>query len=38
MTTSPCRHEATPLYAPDHDFDLAPRSSMMPDIGADEAQ
>jgi hypothetical protein len=38
LTTSPCRHEATPLYAPDHDFDLAPRSSMMPDIGADEAQ
>ena len=38
MTTSPCRHEATPLYAPDHDFDFATRSSTMPDIGADEAQ
>ncbi|MCA1665264.1 MAG: right-handed parallel beta-helix repeat-containing protein, partial [Myxococcales bacterium] len=36
--TSPCRHEATPLYAPDHDFDFEPRSSTMPDIGADEVQ
>lgn len=38
LSTSPCRHEASPLYAPNHDFDFQPRSSTMPDIGADEAQ
>ena len=39
--TSPCRNEASPLSAPNHDFDFERRpdaTSMMPDIGADEVQ
>lgn len=38
---SPCLNEASPLYAPDHDYDFARRpdaASMKPDIGAVELQ
>jgi hypothetical protein len=41
VPTSPCRNEASPASAPDHDFDFEHRpdaTSMMPDIGADETQ
>ena len=41
LPTSPCISEASPLGAPDHDFDFEPRpdpKTGMPDIGADEAQ
>jgi hypothetical protein len=39
--TSPCIGEASPMYAPDHDFDFEPRPDAKtgkPDIGADEVQ
>jgi hypothetical protein len=38
---SPCISEATPMTAPDHDYDLEPRpdaTTLKPDIGADELQ
>lgn len=41
LSTSPCIGEASPLFAPDHDFDFEPRpdgATGKPDIGADELQ